>query len=322
MLIVSSILLSLHLTLLNADYLEQVLSRRQVFERMPEMVVDSLLEQIRTNSDDPDLATDFVATIGEENLEAFVEALLPADWVQDQVEGNVQSFFKWLEGEDDQLILEVGTQELQRNLHTSELRNAVGGLFDNLPACEIGEVFTFQEYPQCRPIQSELDVLLDDMTLGLEEMFEGITDEFQTEIDLGQIEALRSIRSVYQYLKYGSYLVWLITGALFGLVLLFAARSVEEGLRWLGWPFTLTGALGVGIVGIGLVIVALRFERWFGYLVSSQYEAPIFAILGSSILKVFILDVLQQWLIIAGGSLMLGIGGLILARLMQRMRGK
>jgi hypothetical protein len=106
-----------------------------------------------------------------------------------------------------------------------------------------------------------------------------------------------------------------------GLVLLLAARSLDSVLRWLAWPITITGILGVISVGLGLTVVSLRFDHWFGYLISSQYDAPILAIVGGSILKIFIRDVLQQWLIIAGSTLMLGIGGLILARLFQRMRG-
>jgi hypothetical protein len=272
LLLIAAILLThARFTWLNPDFLKQIPIRHKIYEQLPGLILDGLLEEAALSAADPDLITEFEQTLGRENLEALVAAFMPPDWVQQQVEQNIEALFAFLDGETPYPYLEIQTSDLRARATSREVRDALVNLLAPLPPCEQDYNFWRSDIPQCRPSEALLDEMLADAALSLEEMYpadfsyhEIVENEFNYyDRPLTEFE---QVQWGYRIFNWGLWGLWLIYLVLMGFITLIFARDLGSALLWVGWP-TLVGS-GIALVRFILVLglVPLLANYWITQL--------------------------------------------------------
>jgi hypothetical protein len=262
-------LTSMRLTLLNQSYLEKLPERRDLYTRLPEMLLDDFIEAARTTTGAPQIVDKIVQTVGRDQLESFVSTLIPPAWIQAQWEYNVDALFQWLHGDSDLPQLRLDTAQLRQNAQSPAMRQAVVGLLANLPECGFEDYFgfLFNEIPQCRPDDFILNPLIDDTILpGLAAIFSSrdpLAVAFAPEnVDEGMQSELNFIHSSYTFLAWATWLAWISALLGIALTLLLQARSPTAFAAWPGWQFLV--AAGIAFVSYGLLYLLLpSIAQWF-----------------------------------------------------------
>lgn len=267
LLLIAVIMLThLRLTWLNPNFLKRVPTSNEIYDQLPGMILDAILEEAAFSSGEPELVEEFERTLGRDSLEALVKAIIPPAWVQQQVELNIDAFFAFLNGDTPYPYLQVQTSALQDHATSEDVRNALVNLFAPLPSCEWDSDFFQGDIPQCRPPDAILDELLDDATFNLGGIFpenfsfeEIIEDEHNQEQILSDFEKVQWGYRAFNWAIWG---IWLTYFLLMGIIVLVFARSLAKVLLWAGWP-TLIGS-GIALIGFALflILVPLLAKYW------------------------------------------------------------
>jgi hypothetical protein len=317
--------LNLRLTLLNPAFLKGLPVRYRVYERLPGLAIDVTLEEMARGGGE-EVVAEMERVLGREALEGFVEALVPPAWVQQQVEQNIDVVFAWLEGETAYPDLRLELGELREQMIEKNLREALLRLLAHLPPCESEYDFYSGDYPHCRPSDAVLDMVVEEAApefrrtlpedLSLQEALEA------GKFEAGTLAALELLRQAYRSFIWSTWAMWLACPVMLGLVLLLAARNLEQVLRWAGWPMLVAGGLEVTGLVIGFATAPLSVENELAQLPSDTLVSLILLEFARSFLKAFIWDVLGHWMILAGGLMFLGANAVIAAALISRVRAE
>ena len=265
MLVLAIGLTSMRITLFNQSYMEKLPERRDLYARLPEMLMDDFIEAARTTTGAPQIVDTIVQTVGRDQLESFVSTLIPAAWIQAQWEYNVSALFQWLHGDSDLPQLRLDTAQLRQNAQSPAMRQAVVGLLANLPECGFEDYFGFLF--QCRPDDFILNPLIDNTILpGLAAIFpsrDPLAVAFAPEnVDEGMQSELNFIHSSYTFLVWATWLAWISAFLGLAFTLLLQARSLIDFAAWPGWQFL--AAAGIAIVAYGLLYLLLpSIAQWF-----------------------------------------------------------
>jgi len=262
-------LTSMRMTLLNQDYMEKLPERRDLYAKLPEMLLDDFIEAARTTTGAPQIVDTIVQTVGRDQLKGFVATLIPAAWIQTQWEYNVGALFQWLHGDSDLPQFRLDTAQLRQNAQSPAMRQAVVGLLANLPECGFEDYFgfLFNEIPQCRPDDFILNPLIDDTILpGLAAIFpsrDPLAVAFAPEnVDEGMQSELDILHSSYTFLVWAGWLAWLSALLGLALTLLLQARGPAAFAAWPGWQ--LLAAAGIAFLTYGLLYLLLpTLAQWF-----------------------------------------------------------
>jgi hypothetical protein len=277
------------LTWFSPGFLKGIPIRHKIYDRLPVMVLDGILEEAALSSNDPELVEKIEGALGREALEDFAAAFIPPEWLQGQVDGNIEAFFDFLDGETPYPYLQITFSDLRENATGGVVRGALRNLLAPLPPCERDQSFYLSDVPQCRPSDAALDEILDDAALSLREMFP-VDLSFQEiiEDDPGYPDQttryLENIRLGYRVFKIGVWGSWLAYLLLLGFIVLISAESFDKALLWAGWP-TLVGSLISAVRFIvGLITIPLLGKYWTLQLppdVPSGLVADFFSILSA-----------------------------------------
>ncbi len=325
LLLLAVTMLNLRLTLLNPAFLKQVPVRHKVYDRLPGLAIDVMLEEL-THSNGEETVTELERTLGRQSLEEAVETLVPPAWMQQQVEQNVDAVFAWLEGRTAYPELRLELSDLREQIIAKNLREAVHKLFARLPPCGPGEDFLSGDYPHCRPTDAELDRIVEEATPELREALPQDIS-FQRALEEGEIEpealeTLEWIRGAYRCFVWSVWVAWLACLVLLGLALLLTARSLEQVLQWIGWPLLMAGGLEVMGLVIAFVTIPLSIEYGLVQLPLDEFISLILAAFASSLLNAFIRDVIGHWLMLAVGLMLLGAIAVAAAALIRRVKAE
>jgi hypothetical protein len=339
LLVVGLVVLDLRLTLLSPVFLERLLVRQEVYRQLPELAVDVMFEQMHRGptgeeggEEEPEpsegpqgalVAAELEEKFGRQALVDFFEALVPPAWVRQQVEYNVEALFAWLEGEDDYPDLRLTLGDLGERLDGEEGREAMRTLWARLQPCEPGEDFFRggELFPHCRPPDQELDLV---MAEALPRLRAGLPGDlsFQARLEEGEIrlEELENVRGAYSAFILVMWALWLACAVLLGLVLLLAARSLDQVLRWVGWPLLVAGVLGLVVMGITFVVTPSLVVYGLAQG-SSEGSLPIALMeLTGSLLKGLLRGMASRGLVLSGGLAFLGCGAVVAAAFFRRAR--
>ncbi|MBN1149307.1 MAG: hypothetical protein JXA78_18745 [Anaerolineales bacterium] len=325
LLVVALSLLNLRLTLLNPDYLSRLPARHDLYDDLPQAVLEAF-QEADIAIGDTQIIQELVNRIGRQELETLIAALLPADWLQAQWQANIEAIFAWLQGDTDTPLLQLDTSALRQNVYKPAVRQAIVGLFASLPQCGWDDYFSllFGEVPTCRPEQALLAPFIDEVALpGLEALFPD-QDPLKTAFDPGRIDAgarreLDNLRLGYRLLSAGAWLSWLLAFVGLGVVLLLAARSVQSALGWAGGQILAAGALSVLLYGLSFLL-PIGLELWLRSLLQEGEISSFSFFLGSTWLTAMLNDMLGFWLLGALVLSLLGVCALGLAFLLSRLR--
>lgn len=266
LLIAAISLTHLRLTWFNPGFLKQVPTRHKIYHQLPGMILDAILEEAAFSSGESGLIEEFENTLGRESLEALVEAVIPPEWIREQVEQNIDAFFAFLNRDTPYPYFLVQTSALQDHATSEEVRNALVNLFAPLPPCEWDEDFFRGDIPQCRPPDTILEELMDEAAFSLGGIFpvdfsygEIIANEDSQEQILSDFE---KVQWGYRFFNWFIWGIWLTYFLLLGIIVFVFSRSLEKALLWGGWP-TLVGS-GIALFGFAafMILVPLLTKHW------------------------------------------------------------
>ena len=141
LLVIALGLLNLRLTLLNPDYLARLPARQDLYDHLPQAILEAFLEA-DTVTGEAQIIQGLVDEIGRQELETFVAALIPAEWLQAQWEANIEAIFDWLQGDTETPQLQLDTPALRQNVYSPAVRQSIIGLFADLPQCGWEDYFS------------------------------------------------------------------------------------------------------------------------------------------------------------------------------------
>ncbi|NIS81576.1 MAG: hypothetical protein GTO14_15540 [Anaerolineales bacterium] len=316
------ILSNLRMTLLNPAYLKQVPLKSDLYQQFPSLVVDGFLDQARSEDDHEDWVAEFEQAFGRDKVETFLRALVPPDWIQSVVEGNTDALFAWLQGRTPDLTPRINMRELRENVQQSAMREAIIGLFSDLPECGRAESFYSGDYPSCRPPKDEFELFIDEAILTLGDSFPPY-DYLSTPVESGSFENIGAeaglfVQGVYRFLMAATWVSWLMFVILTGVILLLAVRSFGEAVVWVGWQFLIVGAISVLVLGSTYILLSISIGNWITS--SLTYEAIIVGPIVREFVSIYVKDVLLRWFTTAGVFIVLGAYGVFGSRLIRRIR--
>jgi hypothetical protein len=272
------------------------------------------------------VATELEEKFGRQAFADFIEALIPPAWARQQAEHNIEALFAWLDGETVYPDLGLALGDVTERVEAEEGQEAVRRLLARLAPCEPGEVFWTEGefFPRCRPPDPELDRVMEELLPALrEELPRDLS--FRDAWERGEVEPeakkdLGAIQRLYRFFVLGTWLVGLACLILLGLILLLAARGLEQVLLWSGWPFLVAGVLG--LVGMTITFVSVPFlvQRPLDQLSIDAPMSPVLLELGGSLLTGLARGAAGRGLVLAGGLTLLGLVALIGAAVVRRAR--
>ncbi|MBN1680043.1 MAG: hypothetical protein JW966_07100 [Anaerolineae bacterium] len=230
------------------------------------------------------LLTPVIDSLDERDWEDIAVALVPAPWLKDEVESNMDAFFGWLERDRDDLVLVFHTQTLRDRLMGPPGDEAIQHIMAALPACDPEEDRQFEEFsrggdvefPGCRPQPTELQRDLFGMLMRAKNR---IADNLPEEIDVveeveiksaehsetgerlftrGDLDQFRSTVLLWRRLLILAFTVPL---AMLSMVVITAVRSSKLFFRWVGWPVLLGSLFTLApLVLLPFILPDLRVE--------------------------------------------------------------
>ncbi|MBN1438981.1 MAG: hypothetical protein JW929_06175 [Anaerolineales bacterium] len=248
----------------------------------------------------------------------ILRTLLPADWLQGQVESILHQAFQILETPGQPLSITLDMRDFKKRLTGPAGTDAVMEIIRSLPECPAGYVpddANPSSLLECRPPEEMLAVMGPDISAALTEAAKEIPD------DLDILEPLRTSGALSleqfglpigprQLLQVGRWIVRLspiLCLAILILVTLLVVRSWRGFLRWWGLPILAAGAcvlLTAIAIWIGLdVVISLGRENLPAALSPGVYDT------GAGVL-VFIAH--RYALVTGGEGIALGFVGLVL----------
>ncbi len=281
-LILTLLLFVLRVTLLNPFFLKGLLVYEEAYTRLPGLLVDLFYLDIARSPAGEETVAALERTFGQQPLEDAVAAILPPSWVQQEIEYNIDAFFTWLDSDGPLPDLRLNWEDLKQWGLGEEGREAVRVLLSRLPPCGEGDEFWAEDsIPRCRPPDSELDAILDEIMPVLEENWPE-TARFRERL-AGRpdvLEGLEMVRRVYRSLRGGLWLAGLGTVFFWGVTLLLAARRMDQLLLWGGVPLLAGGGAMLVVMGI-LFLAAPALADGLGRIPDLphaivQYIQPLF----------------------------------------------
>jgi hypothetical protein len=196
---------------------------------------------------------------------ALSEKLLPPSWLQEQIEGNINRFFAWIDGSrpipDITFDLTILKTALSENA-----RSATDDIFPKLPACTAEQESTLTgitpanapgRVPLCNSQDSNLDkVVTDHLTATFNALGTSLPDRWDLaeqirKADIGSSDSrftefdMVRVRSAIWVQSRLTLLLFLIPLALLSIIVIVAVRSGKSFFRWTGWTLIGSGLLAL-----------------------------------------------------------------------------
>jgi hypothetical protein len=258
--------------------------------------------------------------MSESDWQSLLTDLLPADWLQAQVESALYQFFGALRQGTESLSVKISLVELKNRLRGDEGVQAVIRIISNLPPCGPEFMLDPSQPPDlaqmsealmaCRPPDELLPTLTGMIQGALYDAVDGIPEE----IDLtggifggGEMsgaatsDGLRMLRMVLM----AAVLTPLLPLGLLLLVTVLAVRSLRGLLRWWGIPLLIGALLAVLLAIIGRPLIDWGLQTYVVGQASAMMSSEIM-VLAVGVLR-GVLSSYLSWVALTAG-IMGGIG--------------
>jgi hypothetical protein len=249
---------SLRFTLLNEGYFKRVLDKQNIYEQIPQLMMESAKQTVAHQSKDA-TANNFLAQLNTEQLSQLITAILPENYIKTQVETNLDKVFAFLNSQTADLNLIVDLIPIKQMLNTAGGKDAVLQLINSFPNCTDeqlqilssvikSEVQPTTAIPLCKPpvdkLQANLDYVFNSMTQ--------LTTTMPDTISLmgnGPNTSLLPLQSspifhVYRIFRGIMSLIPWFAGTLALFIFLLTLRSGKAMFSCLGMPMLISGILG------------------------------------------------------------------------------
>lgn len=239
------------------------------YEELVPGVLPALLEGLDNPPPPPGEVAllDVINHLDDREWERIAPSLVPVDWVEYEVETNLDAFLTWLEGDRDSLQLVFHTDPLRRRLDDSAGEQAMNRIAEALPPCTPPETRQLEQFingqpvqfPYCQPQPGETRVALQQILndarrdavndlppdINVIQEMEQASREHIPEEDVytrGELDQFRAGVRLWRRLLP---LSLLIPAALLSLVVIVTIRSSKAFFRWMGWTLMVSSLLAL-----------------------------------------------------------------------------
>ncbi len=241
--------------LLSADTYKTALGNQDVYsDLIPALLPAVAQSDVHTEIHDPEALTllNIVRNLDEAAWARIAANLIPAEWLRQQAESNLDAFFDWLNGRTDAPALAFDTGSLRERLSGEPGQRAVNEIIASWPVCTEEEVAVLaayeansgQPFPFCQPPGEYLAFVSQALSQALSQAAStlpdvspepGWLDDNQTRAELTQLQQVVHVsRAMTLELV-------LIPAALLSLVVFFTVRSLKSFGRWSGLALIVSG---------------------------------------------------------------------------------
>ncbi|HLP03693.1 MAG TPA: hypothetical protein VK163_16820 [Opitutaceae bacterium] len=272
--------------MLDAQTYKRVLLEKQLAERLPEVVAETIGkaaatsrkpgEAVERSGDD---VGSMLGEFTETDLKTLIAAALPADYVRAQSESMLDQFFAYVHSEATRPTVKLSLVDLKQRLSGGVVEDAYIRVLQTKPPCS-GELRSLPT--DCCPPAEQLPVLRE----RFREMIAPAVNEMPDSVDLfadrGSQHAetvfakLAKVRDRVRVLAVVARWSWAVSVLLLAGVAVFAVRSLRGLLLWWGVPCLIAGGLAAlfALPGAGA-------GDWFFQLViapSMPPDVPVLAV--------------------------------------------
>ncbi|MCD4686937.1 MAG: hypothetical protein K8S97_13485 [Anaerolineae bacterium] len=269
--------------------------------------------------------------------ERIAPALVPREWVEREVNQNLDATLDWLD-EDRDLELVFHTDVVRRQLNGRAGEQAVAQMIAAMPSCTLEEERDLDafmqgaadvEFPYCRPANASLSASLDElMHLARVAAAAELPDEIDVIAEMraeAEVEAalhpddpfsndpdpfsdkdLNQFRSAVRLWKQLLLLTLMIPLAVLSMIVIVAIRSAKSFFRWVGWSL---------ILGSMITLAPLFFLPFIAPHLTVETELEDGFVAGGSLIaevvshRVFEMLIGQfTWPVLIQAALLIGIG--------------
>jgi hypothetical protein len=266
---------------------------------------------------------------------ALSDKLLPASWLQDQIEGNINRIFSWIDAARPTPGINFDLTELKTRLSdNATARQAVDVVVQRLPRCTPAQetlidravsAGSVEDFPLCYPASADRQrVVVEAFTNVLNSVGTQLPDHWDLNEQLRQAargqqasEELMHLRAVIWLQSRLTVLLLLVPLALLSMIVIVAIRSGKQFFRWTGWAMIGSGLLTLVPVpfmpGMTLGLYAgSRGDSQEGFGETGRLLTSLIGGMVASIASSLTLAVLVQVAIVIG----LGFGAVVLSVLL------
>jgi len=307
--------------LLDADTYKNTLSRQNLYTTLIPDLLTTIVESESENNN-PDTLTflNVVRNLDRQDWERIATLLIPADWLQAQVERNLDAFFAWLNGDTPTPDLAFDTASLRERLAGEPGQRVVNLILESWPPCTDEQLdvllnfeHTDQPFPFCQPPGEYIALTSTALAEALSEQASALPDVVPAPDWLENPRTRRELARLKQFVQLLNAFVaelWLLPAALLALIVFFTVRSLKSFGRWSGTVLIVGGILS--ILPIPLMLspsflpsILLSSIKSSDVTISSQQAAHL-NILAQSISHAIVGELTLPVLIISGVLIALG----------------
>ena len=198
--------------------------------------------------------------LSEAEREEILVTLLPAEWIDAQLEGIVHAFFTWIDSEQVQPRIAIDLQPFKQGLLRGGLRRIIDTLIDSWPSCTTDEVEVMAQellrtgqlpIEVCEPPEPYRSQVMD---LAIIELGTLIRDQ-PNKISLSEsldtpAKEIVEIRGQLRFLRSLMMWAWFLPVSLLGIIMILRIRSISDVGQWWGIPLLVGGLLSLAIFGL------------------------------------------------------------------------
>jgi hypothetical protein len=334
-------------TLLLTFNVQQAMFERDTYRRIVEdpslytVFLPSLLPGlVRDIEQSPDVPLDaryagqLFSRLDKDDWRSITTLLAPVDWIQGQIERNLDAFFTWIDAPQVAPDFRIDLTEMKRRLGGDEGHEMVQLVIESWPACSASEADTMQQVlddeadaetplPACLP---DDDALRDQLNDSLNDAVAIIAEETPDALYAGEVSAgdrplsleertrLLNIKVAIRVIRRVPYLVFILPLAILLLIEIIAVRSFRELFKWCGWALFVGGLLSLIML---LVLTTSPLIGWQVALRRGWVEVtmlPVTVGMLSLLGQIARSILLQGGIITAAGLVMLSLASLLARR--------
>jgi hypothetical protein len=268
--------------LFNPAFFKRALAQADVYRELPRAVASQLAASVLTRPPEATAEAPGGAEVGlgavfaalpPQLVETLMVRLIPADWMQAQVEGVIDQVTAYLDHGQGAPTLTISLAEIKTNLQQGALESAMREFIAGLPPCTAEQLLTFggemlsgqsAMLPACQPPQVMAEAFIATAKVTAEGM---LTRMLPDELNLMQpfgpvggaatplpfMQGLEQLLSRVRLAKRVAELSGLVPLVLLAIIALLTARSARLALRWLGAPLLSAGVLSA-LMGLVLYL--------------------------------------------------------------------
>jgi len=222
-------------------------------------------EIMLTSATDSGQMSVLLSVLNRDQLELVISSLLPPEQLEALIGDTFDSFFDFLNGDIDSIT--VNLLPIKLSLGGEGGVRAFTQIMLAQPDCTLEQAFSMamggfsmeNGLALCKPPQEVMAVITPIIGTQLQIMASNFPDELTLAGD--RQAGLSDFRSRLDKVRAVMQLTPAIPLILLFAITAFAVRSLNEWLRWWGWPFIITGGLSTLLAIAGTPVVRLFMER-------------------------------------------------------------